>query len=336
MDHVAIDLGGVESQICIRRPDGTIVGERRHGTSSLKKYLATLPKSRVIVETSAEAFGVADAALELGHEVRVVPSGLSRSLGIGARGVKNDRRDAQALSEVSCRIDLPSVHIPSQQARQRKSVIGMRDGLVAARTQLINTVRGWMRSTATRIRSGAAETFPRRVSDHFRCHKRELPRAVERQLKAIDALNEQIAEADVDLTEESNNDETCKRLMTVPGVGPVTALCLVAAVDEIARFANAHALESYVGLVPGEDSSSTRERRTGITKAGAKRLRTALVQAAWVLRRARPKDPMVLWNVEVEQRRGKRIAVVALARKLAGVLYAIWRDGTTYDPLHRR
>jgi len=335
MDHVAIDLGGVESQICMRRGDATIVEERRHGTASLKKYLATLAKSRVVMETSAEAFAVADAALEVGHEVRVVPSGLVRSLGVGARGVKNDRRDAQVLSEVSCRIDLPSVHIPSQRARQRKSVIGMRDGLVAARTQLINTVRGWMRTTTTRIRSGAAETFPRRVRDYFRRHEQELPRAVERQLKAIDALSEQIAEADAELSDEANRDETCQRLMTVPGVGAVTALCFVAVVDEISRFGNAHALESYIGLVPGEDSSSTRERRTGITKAGAKRLRTALVQAAWVLRRSRPKDPMALWNIELEHRRGKRIAVVALARKLAGVLHALWRNGTIYDPLHR-
>lgn len=336
MHHVAIDLGGVESQICVRREDGTIAEERRHGTQTLRRYLSTLPKSRVIMETSAEAFAVADAALELGHEVRVVPSGLVRQLGVGARGVKNDRRDGQILSEVSCRIDLPSVHIPSQQARQRKSVIGMRDGLVAARTQLVNTVRGWMRATAARIRSGAAETFPRRVRDHFRRHERELPRAVERQLKAIEALNEQIAEADEDLVQEANADKTCQRLMTVPGVGPVTALCFVAAVDEIDRFASAHALESYVGLVPGEDSSSERERRTSITKAGAKRLRTALVQAAWVLRRTRPKDPIVLWNFEVEHRRGKRIAVVALARKLAGVLHALWRNDTTYDPLYRR
>jgi transposase len=148
-------------------------------------------------------------------------------------------------------------------------------------------------------------------------------------------LTREIAQADQEFEDETKTDETCQRLMTVPGVGPVTALCFVATVDEIARFGSAHSLESYVGLVPGEDSSSDRQRRTSITKAGAKRLRTALVQAAWVLRRQRPNDPIVRWNVAVELRRGKRIAVVALARKLAGVLYALWRNGTTYDPNHR-
>jgi transposase len=81
------------------------------------------------------------------------------------------------------------------------------------------------------------------------------------------------------------------------------------------------------------NSSSERARRTGITKAGPTRLRWALVQAAWNFRRTRQDDPAVLWSRGIEQKRGRRIAIVALARKLAGILYALWRDGTTYDRL---
>src|SRR5687767_515042 len=138
MEHVAIDLGSRKSQICVRSSDGTILEERRHETSELKEYLAKRPKSRVVVETCAEAFRVADAAKELGHEARVVPATLVRTLGVGARRNKTDRRDAQVLSEVSCRIDLPSVHIPSELSRTRKAMCGMRDALVSARTKVIN------------------------------------------------------------------------------------------------------------------------------------------------------------------------------------------------------
>src|ERR1700722_7996918 len=145
VEHVAIDLGGRESQVCIRSEKGEVLLERRVATASLSGLLKRRPKgSRVIVETCAEAFHVADSALELGHEVRVVPATLVRALGVGARGVKTDERDARALSEVSTRIDLPSVHVPSHESRDRKSLCSLRDALVSSRTQMINTVRGWM------------------------------------------------------------------------------------------------------------------------------------------------------------------------------------------------
>jgi len=331
VEHLAIDLGGRESQICARSSDGTIVEERRVATGSLRKLLAGRPASRVVVETCAEAFAVADAALALGHEVRVVrvvPASLVKSLGVGARGVKNDRSDARVLSEVSCRIDLPSVHVPSQEARERKTMCGMREGLVGCATKLVNTVRGWLRGRATRVRPGGVETFPARV----RVAVRERPAYVERLLCAIEELAQQIAQADREIKEVAKQDAVCQRLMTVPGVGPVTSVRFVATLDEVGRFASAHELESYLGLVPGERSSGERKRLTSITKAGSTKMRWALVQACWVARRWRPHDPMVQWSLEVERRRGKRIAVVGLARKLAGILYAIWRDGSSYDP----
>src|SRR5262245_53853170 len=168
MEHVAIDLGGRESQVCRRRSDGTIVEEKRVRTRSLDGYLKQLEPGRVIVETCAESFLVADWAMAAGHQVRVVPATLAPSLGVGSRGVKTDVRDARALSEASCRMELPSVHIPSLRSRQIKTMCGMRDSLVSSRTQLINTVRGWMRAGAERISSGSADTFPRRVRAHLR------------------------------------------------------------------------------------------------------------------------------------------------------------------------
>ena len=104
MQHVAIDLGGRESQLCVRNSDGQILQEQRVATRSLEVFLKRQPHSRVVLETCAEAFHVAELALKHQHEVRVVPATLVRSLGVGARRIKTDRRDAQVLSEVSCRI----------------------------------------------------------------------------------------------------------------------------------------------------------------------------------------------------------------------------------------
>ena len=328
MQHLAIDLGGRESQVCLRAQDGLILREVRVPTKLIESELGGRPPCRVIIETCAEAFSVADAALRLGHDPRVVPATLARALGVGARRLKTDQRDARALSEASCRIELPSVHIPSAWARETKSLCSMRDGLVQSRTMLINTVRGWMRGQRERLAVGQPGSFPGRV------RRTEIPRPefVERQLRAIEALNVEIKAADRELKQRAVNHRFCKLLMTVPGVGPQTALRFVAAVDDISRFKTPHEVESYLGLTPGENSSSDRKQRTSITKAGSAATRWVLVEACWTLKRCRPNDPIVLWGDRIAQRRGKRIAVVAMARKLVGILSAMWRHETPYDP----
>jgi transposase len=328
MEHVAIDLGGRESQVCVRDAAATIVAERRCRNSDLFEFLAKRPPSRVVLETCAEAFAVADEALKYGHQVRVVPATLVRSLGVGARGIKTDRRDAQVLSEVSCRIDLPSVHIPTKVSRERKALCTMREALTRSRTLLINSVRGWMRQHGLRVGRGSTASFVERV----RVAVPSRTGYLERQLQMITMLNEQMRLADRELALTARQDPVCRRLMTVPGIGPVTAVRFVAGLDDIQRFRSAHHVASYIGLVPGERSSSDRERRTGITKAGSAAMRRVLIMAAWCARRARRKDPMHQWVDEVERRRGKFVAICALARKLAGIMYAIWRDGTVYDP----
>lgn len=332
MEHIAIDLGGKESQICVRSSDGNIVEEVRWGTRRLDVYLKKRPPGRVILETSSEAFRIADAALELGHEVRVVPATLAPTLGVGAHGVKTDRRDARVLSEVSSRIDLPSVHIPSAISRSWKATCTAREALVTARTQLINSARGWMRCNLLTISSRSPVAFVKALRAAALASPQGLPDFIEHQLQVIEVLSDRIACADAQLKLLANEHPVCQRLMTIPGVGPVTALRFVAAVDRVDRFHDAHSLQCYLGLVPGENSSSERKRRTSITKAGPPRVRWALAQAAWNFRRSDKSAPLALWADEVEKRRGKMIAMTALARRLAGIMYAIWRDGTRYEP----
>jgi transposase len=329
MEHCAIDLGGRKSQVCVRSPNGDLLFEGPYDTHSLPDFLRGIPPSRVIVETAAESFRIADVAKAAGHEVRVVPATLVRSLGVGARKTKTDQKDARVLSEVSCRIDLPSVHIPSARSREWKTICGMHDALVTARSKLINNLRGWVRGQGLRLRKGQAETFAKRMTALG-----PLPDYVAAQVQALTELTERIRLSEKRIETLAANDELCARLMTVPGVGPSTAVRFVAAIDDITRFASAHKVESYLGLVPGEFSSSDHQQRLSITKAGPTSVRWVLCQAAWALQircRRVAARPLQLWAAEIEKRRGRRVATIALARKLAGILYALWRDGTTYQ-----
>jgi transposase len=328
MEHLAIDWGGRESQICARSSDETIVDGRRIRTANLGKYLAQRPPSRVIIEASTQAFSIADQARALGHEVRVVPATLAPTLGIGQRRTKNDRRDAETLSRVSCRIDLPSVHIPSKQSRDTKAICASREALIRSRTLLINSIKAWLRSDGRTV-TGTPEYFPQRM----RVAIDALPPHIEQLLAVLDTINAQLKKADREIRSLARNDSICRRLMTAPGVGPVTAVLFKAVLDDISRFKSAHLVESYLGLVPGERSSSDRQHRLGITKAGSTRLRWLLIQAAWCARRCRKVPPIVEWSLEVEKRRGKHVAAVAFARKLAGVMFAMWRDGTEFDAM---
>jgi transposase len=336
MEHIAIDLGSRESQVCIRNEQGKILLERRVLTLGLEGMLAARPPARVIVETSSESLAVADAAVQHGHQVRVVPATLVRALGVGARGIKTDVRDAQVLSEASCRLDLPSVHMPAPLSRERKAMCTCRQSLVRTRTHLVNTTRAFLRTRLVTLSPGAPESLPKRVRERLLKTPQGVPEHVEWLLKSVEALNEQIHLADQRLTSLAKQDATCRRLMSVPGVGPITALRFVSTVDDVKRFPNADKLQSYLGLTPGESTTGFRTQRTRLTKAGPACVRHCLGQAALVLWRIRPNDPMVVWAKAVCGRVGKPKAVVALARKLSRVLYAIWRDGSSYNPNHRR
>ena len=332
MMHIAIDLGSGKSQVCVRQADGEITEEGLHPTNRLGLRLKRYPPSRVILETCSEAFVVADAALAAGHDVRIVPATLVRTLGVGSRGVKTDKKDARVLSEVSCRIELPSVHLPSQMSRNLKAILTLRDCMVASRTKLINSVRGYLRTQLVKPKTGSSRTFPERARVALESSPDGMPLAVDRLLTIIDSLNEQILAATKELDLLAKEDPTCVRLMTAPGVSTISALRFLAAIDDVGRFPTASAVRSYLGLTPGEHSSSQRQRKTSITKAGPSKVRWTLCQACWSAWRSRPQDPLVQWASKLAERRGKGIAIIALARKLAGILYAIWRDGTTYTP----
>src|SRR5262249_19703211 len=160
----------------------------------------------------------------------------------------------------------------------------------------------------------------------------EQTRALSESLaKMLEALNPQIALVEQKLEQLCAGEPVIGRLSTVPGVGLLVAAAFVSVVDEAKRFRSAHEVESYLGLVPSEDTSIHR-RLGGISKQGNSYARALLVQGAHSVFRLRADDPLKRWGESIEQRRGKRIAVVAVARRLVGILWAMWRDGSVYDP----
>lgn len=335
MEHIAIDLGGRESQICVRNDKGDILEERRHSTAGLGGYLAKRqPGARVLLESSAEAFAVAEMARRSGHQPHVVPSSLVRALGVGDRGLKNDQRDARKLSEMDCRMEVPSIHIPSAARRDQQARITARQALVQVRTKLVNTVRSFFRGLALPPIKATPETLPKNARKQLLATREGVPDYIEHLLVLLEKLNEQIDKADDALKELASKDPVCKLLQTMPGVGPVTSMCFAAAIDDVTRFQDASKLTSYLGLTPGENTTGFRTKRTSMTKAGSGRTRWTLNQAAWTLVRTRPNDPMVVWFQEVAGRRGRKIAICALGRKMAGVLYAMWRNSKPYDAKH--
>jgi transposase len=122
-----------------------------------------------------------------------------------------------------------------------------------------------------------------------------LPAHLERVLVVLEMLRAQIASADGELKTLASEDARMRRLMTVPGVRPVTSARFVAALDDVDRFPNASSVASYLGLIPGENTTGFRTKRTRLTRAGSPQVRWALGQAAWSLYLNRPRDPMVLW-----------------------------------------
>ena len=163
----------------------------------------------------------------------------------------------------------------------------------------------------------------------------ELSYLVEPLVTLLDGINDQLRESEERLAKLCHAEPVVALLTTAPGVGTVVSACFVSVVDEARRFTHAHQLESYLGLVPREATTGGKRRLGGITKQGNSYLRALLIQAAWtILRTSDKNDPLYLWGKAVAERRGKRIAVVAVARRLTGVLWAMWRDDAVYDAEH--
>ncbi len=333
MEYGAIDLHTKESQVRIIDGAGAVVLERRIATTRarLTEVFGTRTRLRVLLESGTGSEWVAQHLEGLGHEVIVADPNYAPMYGQRARRIKTDRRDVAALADAN-RLGIYRVaHRVSATQRDVRRRLRVRDQLVHVRRQAINLLRAQLRSEGVRVPTGAAATFAARfkASDASPAVRDAMAPLFE-LLAAVAPL---IGRAEHWTRSAARADAVTRRLMTAPGIGPVVSLAFQATVDDVGRFVTPGAVTSYLGLVPGEDSSGERQRKGAITKAGPSRMRVLLIQSAWHLWRS-PAGSATLhaWARRLGERRGRRIAVVALARRLARILWAMWRDGRDFEP----
>ena len=253
MEHIGIDLGASRSAICVVSTEGVVLRERTIATNEIERVLSKQPTSRVELESCAESRLIANRVREQGHDVRVVPTVFVRSLGIGTRRIKTDKRDARSLAIASFRLgdELPHIHVRSDEAAALQDLVRARSSLVNQRTMAINFVRA-------QLRKALLGPGPRRTAKTFCAAVRELigedaTLQVNAHLTTIDVLNEQIEQLEKKMKAVAELSEPATRLRKITGVGPIVSLAFLAGVAEPRRFASGSHLASYIGLSPGEN-----------------------------------------------------------------------------------
>jgi transposase len=336
VDSIGIDLHKRESQLCILTEDGELI-ERRIVTSR-ERFTAVLgsrPAARILVEAATESEWVAQHLESLGHTVIVADPGFAAMYATRSKRVKTDKRDARTLCEALQLGAYRAIHRASDAQRHLRAQLVVRDALVRTRTRYVAIIKAFVRREGLRIPSGDVEHTVAKL------RALALPPHVLVELAPLLALwaplDAEIAAADARLLALANAHPVVTRLRSMPTIGPVTAIAFVAALDDVARFHSAHQVQAYLGLVPSEYSSGDHRLRGHITKRGDARMRWLLVETAWRILRSPNEDLAGLkaWALQIAARRGKRIATVALARRVAGILYAMWRDDAPYHTLSR-
>ena len=337
MEYGAIDLHKIQSQIRIIAKTGEVIDQRIPTT---RDRLATVfwgrPRMRILIEASTESEWVAQHLEELGHEAVVADPNYGPMYGHRSRRIKTDRRDVAALTEACQQGTYRLAHRRSARQHEVQCRLNVRKEITQARTRAISVARAITRAAGLRIPSGNAETFATRL---FSLELSPAMKATLSPLRSIiEVCDDELAAADEQFDALVAGDPMVKQLTTLPGIGPITATAFVAALDTVSRFERAGQVTSYLGLVPHEYSSGEKQRRGRIVRSAHPHLQSLLVQAAWRL--SRSNDPRTesfrTWAHAVARRRGKKVAMVALARRLARTLFAMWRDQAEYQPSRTR
>jgi transposase len=332
MKYCGFDLGKKSSQFCVMNEAREIVREKRVSSteSALRGAFDCREKMKIVIEASTKAFWVGDLLESLGHEVIVVDP--RRTKAIGSSQIKHDKLDARVLATLCAADVLAPVHRPSQAMRFDRIPLVVRDALVRSRTQLINAVRSILDSEGIAVRAASTDAFTTLVRELPDGLPEPIAAAIEPALAAIDALNTSIADADEAVATVANTDPVMKRLQTVDGVGPIVAATYVQAVRDAKRFRSGRQVGAYLGLIPSLYQSGDTHRKGRITKQGNRQARYALTMAAKSLMRTKRSSALKTWALAIAERQGRKKAIVALARKLAGVLWSMWKKQRDYAP----
>ncbi len=339
--RVGLDLGKNAFQVHAVGGKGEIVIARKLARGRLVAFFAQLPPCLVAMEACGSAHHWGRQLAALGHEVRLIPPAHVKPY---VRRNKSDAADAAAICEAAGRPGqrfVPLRSIDNQAALMRHRA---RELLAGQRTALLNALRGHMAEIGLVAPQGAQHAYElkRLAADGFDengeivvpdCVRGALSRLVDH----IDALDEAILAIDQELAASVKADATAKRLTTIPGVGPVTASAIVATIQDMSAFASGRDFAAFLGLTPRQSSTGGKPRLGRITKMGDRYLRKLLVVGACAVlgRRKGHKDALRLWASALLDRKTVKykfkLTAVALANKLARVVYVLMTRGGEYD-----
>jgi transposase len=335
---IGLDLGDRTHHACVLDAAGEIVAEEVlvNTREVLTAFSRRYPNATMVMETGTHSPWISRLLTAQGHPVIVANARKLRA--ISQSQTKSDREDAQLLARLG-RAD-PRLLSPVRhrsEATQRALVrLKVREALVRNRVNLINSVRFLLKSLGVFVSSSIkALAFTRKVRAQLAAHDVAL---VAPLLAALDALNAEIKSLDRELeTLARETYPVTERLRQIPGVGPITALCYVLTLEAPEHFAHARAVGAYLGLVPRRDQSGQTDKPLGITKAGHVQLRCLLVNCAhYILGPFGPPCALRTAGERIAARGGKsakKRAVIAVARKLAVTLLALWKSGADYAAL---
>lgn len=333
---IGCDLGDKYSHACVLDAGGSVVQKARLRTTAaaFREWFARWPRAQVVLEVGTHSRWASRAIRELGHDVIVANARNVQLISKSQR--KTDKRDAELLARLG-RHDpflLGPISHRGEKAHSDLAVIKGRDVLVAARTQLVNHVRGMVKPFGVRVPRCQAESFSTRAQENLPA---ELARILTPVLRCLDAVQAQIDAYDLEITTMAREryPETA-RLTQVDRVGPITSLAFVLTLEDPTRFKKSRTVGAFLGLATGKRQSGESDPETHITKAGDPLVRRLLVQCAnQILTRGRDCD-LKRWGLRIAARGRKAArnrAIVAVARKLAVLLHRLWVTGQTYEPL---
>lgn len=334
-----LDLGDRHSQLCVLdRRSGAKLEETRLATTAqaLRRRFERAAPMRVALEVGTHSPWVSRLLKELGHEVLVANARKLRLIYENRK--KSDKVDAEYLARLA-RVDPELLHPLQHRGEQAQSdlaVLRSRDAVVRVRTQLINHVRGAVKSLGFRLLKCDAGSFAKKVSSEL---PKELEPALAPLLETIALVTGQIRAYDRQLKQIlTKKYPESELLLQVPGVGPVTALAYLLILEDPERFAKSRSVGAYLGLVPASSESGDSSPELHITKQGDVFLRRLLIGCGHYILGPFGEDcDLRRYGERIAQGGGKNAkkrATVAVARKLAILLHRLWRNGEVYDPFH--
>jgi transposase len=306
------------------------LGHREEAEEYYRELAAQGMKVRVGMEASGHARWFERLLAELQFELWIGDAAEIRSKRI--RKQKTDRQDAQLILRLLLEDRFPRVWVPSWENRDLRQLLWHRHRMVQTRTRIMNQLQAVALNEGLRRKKGLWREAGRKQLESFRL----APWASRRRrdlLELLDRLNPTIAELSQAIEGEVEKCPEAQRLRTHPGVGSLTALAFVLIIGRAERFQCGKQIASYLGLVPSEESSGERRRLGHITKQGSSLLRFLLVEAAQVTVRSDPAWRSKYFHLAM--RRGRKIAKVAMARRLAVRLYWMWRQGWDYEQMKK-